>query len=87
MDQFAQGAGGPAGASAGRPGGGNGQDVTAIIGQIRNLGSQADQLGQAFPPLQQEIQQIRAIIKRMIVKAGQGGSGQNASAEQLPMGG
>lgn len=61
--------------------------VAESMGKIRDLGSKVDELGQALPALGPEIQQMRAILKRMIVKAGSGAPGQTASATQLPMGG
>jgi hypothetical protein len=62
-----------------------GSSVAAVMGQIRDLGTTAAAIASSTPALQPEVQQITAIIKRMIVKAGQSAPTQTDSASALPM--
>jgi hypothetical protein len=70
---------------------GQGQDqaaqVQAIIGKLRQFDSQAQGLAGELPSLAQEAQQIRAIIRRMVQKAGAGMSQSTPSSDALPGGG
>jgi len=54
---------------------------------IRQVGQSVDDLGSAHPELSQEIQQIKSILRQMILKSAQAASLQTASAEALPMAG
>lgn len=63
----------------------SGSGVAAVMGQIRDLGTTAAAIGSSVPALQPEVQQITAIIRRMIIKAGQSAPTQTDSATALPM--
>lgn len=71
--------------------GGGSQDqagaaIQQVMGAIRDLGQMAQKIGMTIPPLQPEAQQIQAIIRRMIIKAGQAAPTQTDSATALPTG-
>jgi hypothetical protein len=77
-------------------GGGGGQQISPdqqqtqlneMMEKIRALDQAAQALGAALPTVQQEVQQIRQIVKRMVIKAGQMMPASTGSAEALPMGG
>ncbi len=57
------------------------------IGKIRDLDGQAMSLLQDNPTLGPDVEQIRASIRRMIVKVGQTLPPQTNSQNALPMGG
>lgn len=56
------------------------------MGDIRTLGQGAAALGEKMPALQDEVQQMMMIIKRMVIKAGQAAPTQTDSASALPTG-
>ena len=60
------------------------QALTELMGQIRDVTSQIDTIGQTFPALAQETQQIRLLLKAMIVKAAKQVPAQDLSAEAPP---
>lgn len=60
--------------------------VQAVMGQIRDLGAQVSSIGSSVPSLGDEVGQIQAIIKRMIIKAGQVAPTQTDSGSAVPMG-
>ena len=85
------GSGPPPPGAPGGPGGGAPDQVNsgiqAVMGQIRELGALAQRIGTTIPPLQAEMQQIQAIIRQAIIKAGQAAPTQSSSSSALPMGG
>ena len=58
--------------------------LDAVMGQIRQLSQQVDAIGQQIPAMASEVQQIRAVLKRMIVKAAQQAPQQTESSQALP---
>lgn len=58
--------------------------LEALMGQIRTFGQQLEQFGQTMPALAPEVQQMRQILKRMVVKAAQSAPQQTASSQNLP---
>jgi len=56
------------------------------MGKIRALGQAASDIGDSIPTLQDEVSQVQAIIRRMIVKAGQAAPTQTDSGSAVPMG-
>lgn len=71
----------------GPPPNGDAGGAEAAMGAIRDLGQQIEALGQKIPVLQAEVQQMRQILRKMVMKAGQSAPTQNQSASALPMGG
>ncbi len=63
------------------------QQLEQIMGKIRDLGQQFEDLGSQVPSLSSEVQQIKQILKRMVVKAAQQAPQQTASSSALPSGG
>lgn len=61
--------------------------LESTMGMIRDAGQKIEEIAQTFPAAQAEIQQLRQILRRLVIKAGQMGPTQNASADALPMGG
>lgn len=57
------------------------------MGAIRELGKQVEALGKQVPSAAAEIQQIRTILRKLIMKVGAQAPTQNDSARALPMGG
>lgn len=82
MEANRLGAGGPASGDSDPE-----QARMAIMDAVRDLGQQVESLGKQLPAAQQEVQQMRQILRRIIIKAGQTAPTQNASAGLLPMGG
>ncbi len=75
-------------------GGGNGsspdqarEQLEGAIDSIREIDGNVQALAQQTPALAQEAQQIRQILKRMIVKTAGAAPTQTASAEAVPMAG
>lgn len=64
-----------------------GDDISALMGQIRELGGQVDQLAQQYPAVVQEAQQIRAILRQMIIKSAQQAQTATPSSEAVPVAG
>lgn len=62
-----------------------GEDVTALMGQIRDLAGQVDDLGGQYPSLAQEAQQIRALLRQMIIKAAQQAPTATPSGQAVPI--
>lgn len=60
--------------------------LTALIGKIRQLDQAAQGIFAEAPMLAAEGQQFRQLLKRMIVKVGQGAGTSTPSADQLPTG-
>jgi len=64
------------------------QDQLAqLAGQVRDLGGQVDQIAASNPSLQQEAQQVKAILRQMILKAAQTAPMQTMSSEAVPTAG
>lgn len=62
-----------------------GAGIQAIMGKIRDVGQGLQEIGATVPGLQPEVQQMQALIRRMIIKAGQAAPTQTDSASALPM--
>lgn len=82
----------PFGALADGPNMGAGPDpiqeqLTQMMGQIRDVASQVDQIAAANPAVQQEATQIRALLRQMVVKTAQSAPMQTASSEMVPTAG
>ena len=80
-----------ANAAGGSPASGVGSDagrqmLEQLMGKIRELGSTVDEMGSGFPALAPEVQQLKQIFKRMIVKAAQQAPQQTKSSQALPGG-
>jgi hypothetical protein len=75
----------PGGPGGGGPDAVNGQ-LQATMGKIRALGQAASDIAASVPALQDEAQQIQALIRRMVIKAGQGAPTQTDSGSAVPMG-
>ena len=79
--------------AGGSPAGGGGgsdaarQALEQAMGEIRDLGQKAEALGGKYPSLAPEVQQLKQILKRMVVKAAQQAPQQTVSSQDLPMGG
>ena len=78
------------GGAVGPPGAG--QDAAQaslmdLMGRIRDLQVQVDDLGGQFPAIQPLAQQVRAILKQMVVAAANQGSAQTQSSAMVPGGG
>lgn len=86
--QIADPGAGPSALEGAQNGTGNADDGRAqVMGAIRDLGSQIDALSKQLPAAQGELQQMRSLIRKIILKAGAGAPNQNDSATKLPMGG
>lgn len=66
--------------------GGGAPDLTVVMGAIRDLGANVESLSALVPSLDPEVQQIRQILRRMVMKAGQAAPQQTSGADMLPMG-
>lgn len=77
--------------TAGTPPGAGGDQVQAqlqaLVSQIRDLGQQVDTIGSAFPQVAPEAQQIKTLLKAILVKAAQVAPAQTASGMAVPGGG
>jgi hypothetical protein len=58
----------------------------AVMQAIRDLGRQIEALGKQLPTAQAEVQQLRQVLKRLIIKAGQIAPKETASARAVPGG-
>ena len=58
-----------------------------LMGKIRQVATSVDDLGSSNPALAPEIQQIKVVLRQMIIKAAQAASAQSPSGEAVPMGG
>lgn len=56
------------------------------MGKIRALGQAATDIAGSVPTLADEAQQVQAIVKRMILKAGQAAPTATDSGSAVPMG-
>lgn len=68
-------------------GGGSDQarsQLEGVMGQIRDFSQKLDEMGGSMPSMAQEVQQIKSILKRMVVKAAQQAPQQTASSQGLP---
>ena len=71
----------------GAPGGGGpDQNLQAIMGQIRQIGQQVQQLESTAPVIAEEAQQINALLKQIVIKMAQAQSAQTASGMAVPGG-
>ena len=61
-------------------------NLTALVGQLRQLMQLADQVAQANPDIAQTIGQISAICRQAMVQKAQTAPQQNPSAMALPVG-
>ena len=78
--------GGQAQAAGGAPDQARGA-LESTMAQLRQIGQQVEQLGSSLPALAPEVQQLRQLLKRMIMKAGQSSPTSSGSADALPTGG
>src|SRR5688572_20363966 len=74
-------------------GGGQGQgadqvraQLEALAGQIRDRGMMADAIATDFPNAAQEVAQVKALLKQIIVKAAQQAPQNTASGSAVPTG-
>lgn len=58
-----------------------------LMGKIRQVASSVDELGASQPALAPEIQQIKAIIRQMIIKSASAASVQTPSGQAVPTAG
>ena len=68
-------------------GGGGGGDIQALAGQIRQVAQQLDQLAQNEPTAAPIVQQIKQLLRQVIVQKAATAQQNNPSAQALPMGG
>lgn len=61
--------------------------VQDLMGDIRQLSSLADGLGTKQPALAPEVQQLKNILRQMIIKAASAASVQTPSGQAVPMAG
>ena len=61
--------------------------MTDAIGQIRQISQSIDSLSSMNPAFGPGVQQIKTILRQMIVSAAHQASMQTASSEAVPMGG
>ena len=61
--------------------------LTELMGQIRDVVAQVDQISATYPALAQDAQQVRSLLKGMIVKAAQQAPTQSDSSSAVPMAG
>lgn len=57
------------------------------MGQIRDIGQSIDALASDFPTLAPDVQQVKQLLKQMVVKAAQQAPAQTASGMAVPGGG
>lgn len=79
-----------AGGGQGAPGAGADQirqQLEALMGQIRDVGQMVDALAADFPTLAPDVQQVKQLLKQMVVKAAQQAPTQTASGAAVPGGG
>jgi hypothetical protein len=63
------------------------EQLQQLMMQIRDVGSQVDQIASTNPDLAQEATQVRALLRQMIIKAGQMAPMQTMSSEAVPTAG
>lgn len=61
--------------------------LEALASQIRDLGTMADAIAADFPNAAQEVSQVKALLKQIIVKAAQQAPTTTASGSAVPTGG
>lgn len=60
--------------------------LEALASQIRDLGMMADAIATDFPNAAQEVSQVKALLKQIIVKAAQQAPQNTASGSAVPTG-
>jgi hypothetical protein len=88
IDALTSGGGQPAAASGG-PGGAGGSDqqraqLTAFMGQLRELDQHVDQVFGQMPALRAIGQQMKSMIKQAVQKASQAAPAPSGSSEAVP---
>ena len=63
------------------------EQLTQMMGQIRDLAQQVEQISATNPALTQEVTQIKAILRQMVVKAAQAAPMQTQSSMDVPTAG
>jgi len=69
------------------PGGDASGAMPDLMGKIRQVATSVDDLGASNPALAQEVQQIKLILRQMIIKAASAASVQTPSGQAVPMAG
>lgn len=60
--------------------------ASEVMGALRDLGRQVEAIGKQLPTAQAEMQQLRQILKRLVIKAGQSAPKATPSAQRVPGG-
>lgn len=61
--------------------------LQALAGQISSIGQEVDAIAADFPNAQQEVAQVKALLKQIVVKVAQQSPDSTASGSAVPTGG